>query len=145
MSKKRYNNILVPVDGSDASLEALEKGIEMAKFYDATLTVAHVIDIRSYSMAIAYREPLEKHAKTRADEILSDAKKRADEAGLSKVETIIYEGAPRTAIAKKIAPEVKADLIIMGATGYGMIERVLMGSVSESTMRHATCDVLIVR
>ncbi len=140
-----YKTILVPVDGSEASLKALDRAIEMAKFYSSKLVIAHVIDVRSYSLAIAYREPLEEYAEDNAKKILANAEEKAKAAGLTDVSTIKKEGSPRSAIAKKIAPEVHADLIIMGATGYGMVERMFVGSVSESTVRHSTCDVMIVR
>lgn len=140
-----YKTILVPVDGSEASLKALDRAIEMAKFYTSKLVIAHVIDVRSYSLAIAYREPLEEYAEDNAKKILDDAAKKATDAGLTAVETLKREGSPRTVIAKKIAPEVNADLIVMGATGYGMVERMFVGSVSESTVRHSTCDMMIVR
>lgn len=140
-----YKTILVPVDGSEASLKALDRAIEMAKFYDSKLVIAHVIDVRSYSLAIAYREPLEEYAEDNAKKILSDAEQKAKSAGIANVDTIKKEGSPRSVIAKKIAPEVNADLIIMGATGYGMVERMFVGSVSESTMRNSTCDIMIVR
>lgn len=140
-----YKTILVPVDGSEASLKALDRAIELAKFYSSKLVIAHVIDVRSYSLAIAYREPLEEYAFDNANKILASAEEKAKAGGLTDVETLKKEGSPRSAIAKKIAPEVKADLIVMGATGYGMVERMFVGSVSESTLRYATCDMMIVR
>lgn len=144
MSSK-YQTILVPVDGSEASLKALDRAIELAKFYSSKLVIAHVIDVRSYSLAIAYREPLEEYAEDNAKKILSVIEEKAKAEGLTDVTTLKKEGSPRSAIAKKIAPEVKADLIVMGATGYGMVERMFVGSVSESTLRYATCDMMIVR
>ncbi len=142
---KQYKTILVPVDGSDASLKALDRAIELAKLYTSKLVIAHVIDVRSYSLAIAYREPLEEYAEDNAKKILADAEQKAKDAGLTDIATLKKEGSPRSVIAKKIAPEVNADLIVMGATGYGMVERMFVGSVSESTVRHSTCDIMIVR
>lgn len=141
----QYKTILVPVDGSDASLKALDRAIELTQFYSSKLIIAHVIDVRSYSLAIAYREPLEQYAEDNANKILTDAENRAKEAGLTDIATVKKEGSPRSVIAKKIAPEVNADLIVMGATGYGMVERMFVGSVSESTVRHSHCDIMIVR
>ncbi|WP_026879462.1 universal stress protein [Ignatzschineria larvae DSM 13226] len=140
-----YKIILVPVDGSEASIKALDRAIELTKFYSSKLIIAHVIDVRSYSLAIAYREPLEQYAEDNAKKILTDAENRAKEAGLTDIATVKKEGSPRSVIAKKIAPEVNADLIVMGATGYGMVERMFVGSVSESTVRHSHCDIMIVR
>ncbi|TWS21710.1 universal stress protein, partial [Tsukamurella sputi] len=123
----------------------LDRAIELAKFYTSKLVIAHVIDVRSYSLAIAYREPLEEYAEDNAKKILADAEQKAKDAGITDVATLKKEGSPRSVIAKKIAPEVNADLIVMGATGYGMVERMFVGSVSESTVRHSTCDIMIVR
>lgn len=48
-------------------------------------------------------------------------------------------------IPKNIAAKYEADLIVVGATGLNAVERLLIGSVSEAIIRHATCDVLIAR
>ena len=44
-----------------------------------------------------------------------------------------------------LAEELGADLIVMGSRGLGGVKRALMGSVSESVVRHAHCPVLVVR
>ena len=44
-----------------------------------------------------------------------------------------------------LAEEISAGLIILGSRGVGLMRRALLGSVSESTMRHAHCPVLVVR
>ncbi len=45
----------------------------------------------------------------------------------------------------RVAEEVEAGLIVMGSRGLGGVKRALMGSVSDSVVRHAHCPVLIVR
>jgi nucleotide-binding universal stress UspA family protein len=44
-----------------------------------------------------------------------------------------------------LAEEIQADLIVMGCRGLGGVRRALMGSVSDSVVRHAHCPVLVVR
>jgi nucleotide-binding universal stress UspA family protein len=44
-----------------------------------------------------------------------------------------------------LAEELQADLIVMGSRGLGGVRRALMGSVSDSVVRHAHCPVTIVR
>ena len=48
-------------------------------------------------------------------------------------------------IAKELPESEKVDLIMLGATGLNAVERLFIGSVSEYVIRHAICDVLIVR
>ena len=53
-------------------------------------------------------------------------------------------GHPESEILR-IAEEIGADLVVVGSRGLGPLGRVLMGSVSESVVRHAHCSVLVVR
>lgn len=46
---------------------------------------------------------------------------------------------------KKLASELHADLIMCGTSGLNAVERFIVGSVSEAIVRHAPCDVLVVR
>ena len=51
----------------------------------------------------------------------------------------------RRFLAKDIPNKYHVDLIVVGQTGMNVVERWMMGSVSEHIIRHAPCDVLIVR
>lgn len=141
-----YNNILVGVDGSKESENAFDKAVEIAKRNEAKLLIAHIVDIRSFTTAEAvYEKTVTEHAESYANELLGFFEKKAKEAGLSNVELHIGYGSPKFEMTNKIAPENKVDLIICGATGVNAIERFIIGSVSEYIVRHAKCDVLVVR
>jgi nucleotide-binding universal stress UspA family protein len=58
--------------------------------------------------------------------------------------TEAIEGAPKTVIVDE-AEKFGADLIVLGSHGYGLVERLLLGSVSQSVALHAKCSVEIVR
>jgi nucleotide-binding universal stress UspA family protein len=54
-------------------------------------------------------------------------------------------GNPKEMIAKTLVEEWNCDLIVMGATGKGTIAKLVVGSVTNHVIKHAPCDVLIVR
>lgn len=140
-----YERILTAVDGSKASEKAFQKAVEIAKRNDATLLLAHVVDTRTFATAEAYDKSLSERAENYAKGLLNEYVENAKEAGVTNVEHIIKYGSPKVTIAKEIAPDHDADLIIVGATGLNAVERFLIGSVSESVARYAKSDVLIVR
>jgi len=107
--------------------------------------LSHIIDSRTFATAEAYDKSLSERAEKYARDLMNEYVANAEEAGVEKVKLVIKYGSPKVAIAKEIAPEHDADLIIVGATGLNAVERFLIGSVSESVARYAKCDVLIVR
>lgn len=140
-----YKKIIIAVDGSKASEKAFNKSVNVAKDNNATLVLAHIVDTRTFATAEAYDKSLSERAQKYAEDLLNEYVENAKEAGVENVELVIKYGSPKVAIAKEIAPENDADLIIVGATGLNAVERFLIGSVSESVARYSKCDVLIVR
>lgn len=140
-----YNKILVAVDGSKESEKAFKKAIEISKRNNAKLMIAHIVDTRTFATVEAYDRTIAERAESYAQELLAGYKKLAVDAEVQDSECIIEYGSPRSKIAKDIAPDHEADLIICGATGLNAVERFFIGSVSEHITRYAPCDVLIVR
>ncbi|WP_445612871.1 universal stress protein [Geobacillus sp. YF-1] len=140
-----YRTIVVAVDGSKEAEWALKKAIQIAKRNGAKLILSHVIDVRDFNAMGAPDYTLAERSEQYAVELLERYKQEAVAAGLNDVETDIEFGSPKVKIAKDVAPKHKADLIICGATGLNAVERFLIGSVSENIVRHAKCDVLVVR
>lgn len=141
----KYENIVIAVDGSEASEKALQKAIQVAKRNDATLVIAHVIDSRAFARLAAYDSYITDKIDEDGKQLLADYERIAHEANHTKTKMVLEYGSPKTVIAKKIIPEAEADLIVMAATGLNAVERFMIGSVSERTVRDAKCDVLIVR
>ncbi|MBU5265571.1 universal stress protein [Virgibacillus proomii] len=143
--KVKYKNILVAVDGSEASEKAFLKSLDFAKQNSARLILAHVVDSRTFATAEAYDRTLAERADEYAKELLDSYVDKAKAAGLEDLVRCVEYGSPKIKIPKDIAKEFKADLIVCGATGLNAVERFLIGSVSENITRHASCDVLVVR
>lgn len=140
-----YKSIVVAVDGSEAAEKAFKRSISVAKKNDATLTIAHVVDTRSFATIEAYDAGIYERAEDEGKQLLAEYEGTAKEADLVKINTMLKYGSPKAVIHKEILPEAEADLIIIAATGLNAVERFVIGSVSERTARYAECDVLIVK
>ena len=145
LSDDAYQNIVVAIDGSQASLRAFKKAVLICKRNEGNLIIAHVVDTKTISTAETYDQSMINQSESYASQLLSDYKKQAEDAGLKNVQTHIDYGSPKVRIPKNVAKAFDADLIICGATGLNAVERFLIGSVSENIVRHAPCDVLVVR
>lgn len=144
---QQYERILVPVDGSKEAELAFQKAVAVAmrNGEGTELRLVHVVDTRAFqnisSFDTSMVEQVTETVKKTLDKYIEDAKA----AGLQNVSYTIEYGAPKTIIAKDIPTEMKADLIMIGATGLNAVERLLIGSVTEFVTRNAICDVLVVR
>src|SRR5690625_5560943 len=76
---------------------------------------------------------------------VNDYENKAEKRGVKDIVKIIDYGSPKNIIPKKAVKKTGADLIACGATGLNAVERFIIGSVSENIVRHAPCDVLVVR
>ena len=83
--------------------------------------------------------------KAQAQEVLDEQLKKVKEAGGSVRGAHLRIGERRDQAIIHLAEELGAGLIVMGSRGLGGVRRALMGSVSDSVVRHAHCPVLIVR
>ena len=141
-----YKSIVVAVDGSKEAEYAFKKSVDVAKRNaGSTLNLVNVIDTRSFAAIEAYDRSIAERAQTFSEELLNGYKKEAEAAGLENVNIVIEYGSPKNIITKELSKVVEADLIICGATGLNAVERFLIGSVSESIVRTAKCDVLVIR
>jgi len=137
-----YDDILIPTRGGDGAELTIEHGIEIAARFDATVHVLYVVDVRS--MANIKDEPS-------IDELLADLKSdvtepvvdRARKAGLDATATV-RQGTPARDI-KEYAAEHDIGLIVMGTHAQTRVERLLVGSVAEGTVRTADRPVVTVR
>lgn len=141
-----YDVILVPTDGSEASLTAVEHGIEIAGGFDATVQFLYVVDVGTEMSASAVgdiADDLTKTLETMANDALETATTRAEEVGVAYEQTIL-EGIPHEAIAE-YSTEHDIDLIVMGASGHSGIKERLLGSTTDRVTRSVDTSVLIAR
>jgi nucleotide-binding universal stress UspA family protein len=137
--------VLVPYDGSDASLDAVEYALDV--FSDASVTVLHVVDESHfespYGRLLVGEDELRDRAHEVAADLLSEATEAADAAGRS-VETAVLVGHPVRAILD-YADEEGFDHVVVGDTGLSNVPQLLLGSVSFGVVLHADVPVTVVR
>ena len=140
------DRILVPVDGSDPSWDALE--FALSEHGDAEIVVINVINpmegaYGADAMGGDYWEGWYENAEARAEGLFDDARDRASEAG-ADIETVKETGPPARTIVD-YAEEHDIGHIIIGSHGRKGVSRILLGSVAEAVVRRATVPVTIVR
>lgn len=140
---QEYNRILVAVDGSEGSLQALRKAVVISMRNKAKLYITHILDDTG---SLPFNvEQYVKIAENNGRELLAKCQKYAEENGMVEVGLLLETGSPRTMISTTIPERENIDLIIMGARGLNAVERFFIGSVSDFVIRRAVCDVLIIR
>ena len=137
-----YDSILVPTDGSEESMDALEEAIELAKLTDATLDVLFVADTAQDSVTVVGTDVIDA-LEREGEEIVGEVVERARESGVD-VESEVVQGDPSRAIVDH-AERIGADVIVMGTHGRRGLSRMLLGSVTEAVIRTSPVPVLSVR
>lgn len=134
-------HIVVGYDGSEAAGRALDRAAELARAFDAQVTVANVAPLYvGVGHGMVPVEPLE--TPDRQHEELRHATARLAELGIA-AETVDAVGEPARTIVG-VADDRGADLIVVGTRDLGALERLLGGSVSDGVVHKAHCDVLVV-
>ena len=138
-----FRKILVPLDGSPLSEQALPYALHAARQADATLDVALVHVPEAYGdFAAPHTDDSDIEAKGRERAYLDALRDRLPPAAREMVEIHHLEGIVQEALAAEVA-ERGIDLVMMNAHGWGYTQRALVGSVSDYLMRHLTVPLLL--
>lgn len=139
-----YAHILLPTDGSDESVEALDHAVAIGEAHDATVHVLYVVDKRVYLAAA--KEDQDDVLESLTEEGEAAVEKAAEtlrDAGLD-VETAVREGIPYREILR-YPDGAPIDLIAIGTHGRtGRDKLANMGSVTERVVQNASVPVLVV-
>jgi nucleotide-binding universal stress UspA family protein len=138
--------ILLATDGSKEAELAASTAADLSARTDSELHVIHVGEVplvyhpeRHGGYHVEYEK-----AESQARQLLEAQVEKVRAAGATVAQAHLKMGKADEEIAD-LAESMGAGLIVMGTRGHGRIRRALMGSVSESVVRHAHCPVTIVR
>jgi len=144
MKHEPLSRILVPTDMSDASAHALRYATRLASRFDATLLVVYArdvmppIDFGAPMTPMTLNADLEEIAR---EELLAFAESNI--VPQVPFEIAVADDTPLNAILS-YAKTSRAQLIVMGTHGRTGFRRLVLGSVTETVMRHATVPVLTI-
>src|ERR671918_2184014 len=149
--------VLLATDGSREADLAARTAADLAKKTHSELHVVHAFGIAPVGPPVypeatelqsvefeAQNEERQRISEQRAREVLETEVQKVRSGGDTVAEEHLVEGRVAPGIVG-IAEEIGAGLIVMGSRGLGGIKRALVGSVSDSVVRHAHCPVLVVR
>lgn len=133
--------VVVPVDFSESSSAAIRTGLEMvAKPSD--LHLLHVlVSLDAVSPGVIWGDMTDRKRKVEAQKFFEKFLKKLKVTGVT---TAIRIGDPGSEVTEYARAE-RADLIVIPSHGYHGLKRVVLGSVAERVLRHATCPVLVLR
>lgn len=140
-----FRQLLIPLDGSESSLQASRYGLRLARREGAAVMAVHVVDEENAADLARY-----------ADCPLADVLARMQRSGQSYLEPVrdwartrgvafrmeVRVGIPHRVILERAA-DIGADLIVMGTVGRRGPRRVLIGSVTERVIAHSPVPVLV--
>jgi nucleotide-binding universal stress UspA family protein len=134
--------VLLATDGSPDAALAAQSAIELC---ERTGSELHVVHVGEY-LPTFYAQTEEEPAQLRADaqRLLEEQLERIRTAGGQVAQVHLRLGRPAEQIVN-LSEEIGAGVVVVGSRGLSALRRAVLGSVSESVVRHAHCPVFVVR
>jgi nucleotide-binding universal stress UspA family protein len=141
--------ILLATDGSKEARLAAEAAAELSKDTGSEVHIAYVLpsprELRGHHLySREVMSSVLEQAEGEARSLLEEQAKQMGASGGKVAETHLETGEPDKEIVR-LSEELGAGTIVIGSRGLGGLRRALMGSVSESVVKHAHCPVFVVR
>ena len=143
-----FKDILVPVDGSGASVKAIEKAAAIAQAFKSRVTVVCVIDSYAFTgigTDVAYGQNEYLAAATAEATLSLNSASEVFAASGVDVQASVIEGQSIYKSILDAAVSSDADLIVMGSHGRKGLEKLVLGSVAAQVLSHTHLPVMIVR
>ena len=143
--------ILLATDASRDARKAAQMASDIANTSDSELHVLHIGHVGDFHVAPGAEQSFSARTgglgeiREEAEKRLDEAVKQVEQVGGTVTQSHLRMGNPAEEIIKFCEEQGGFGLIVMGSRGLGPIKRRLIGSVSESVVRHAQCPVLVAR
>ena len=139
-----YHRIVVGFDGSDSSRRALQDALRLAKLSGAEMLVTLVEEhLPKYPSAMSETTEEREAIDTYFVKLQEEAERLGREAGVTLAVRIVAGSAPK--LLCDVAKEVRADLLVIGASGRSGLWGSVLGTTADKVVDHAPCSVLVVR
>lgn len=139
-----YDSILIPTDGSNQAMNAVEEGVRLAAELGSTVHVLYIIDEFEAKIVPITGEQDEKRAEYReyAEEVTREVVDVAEAAGV-ECHTAIETGITHREIINYVKEE-DIGMVVMGSRGRSNIEEMLLGSTADKVIRSVDIPVTVV-
>jgi nucleotide-binding universal stress UspA family protein len=150
MKRPSIRNILVPIDFSKISIQAIKTARRLARRFAASI---HLVHVRQFDYAAGFAAPappivpfsLMTYEQEGERRVLKELNALAREYGVSSAIFHVLSGAPPFDEICRLAQKIPADLIVMPTHGYTGLKHVFLGSTAERVIQHSPCPVFVVR
>jgi nucleotide-binding universal stress UspA family protein len=143
--------ILLATDASQDAVKAAQMASDLANVSGSELHVLHIGNMKDFHIApgaeqtFATRSGTYGEIQEKAEKTLEEAVRQVEEVGGTVAQAHVRTGDPDDEIIRFCEEQGDFGLIVIGSRGLGPVKRKLMGSVSESVVRHAHLPVLVTR
>jgi nucleotide-binding universal stress UspA family protein len=150
MKTLNVQNIIVPIDFSNMSVQAIQIAKKLARRFGASIHLAHVRQFNYAADLMAPVPPMVPIAFTpyehdAARSVLKELEEVASECGVSSATCDVLSGAPPFDEICRLAKTVSAGLVVMTTHGRTGLKHVFLGSTAERIVQHSSCPVLVTR
>ena len=140
------DRLLVPVDGSENSMKAVEKALEIGLLNNSHITLLTVVNSQKdnpYILEQDYSTDISQSNIENGKRVLKNAMELCEDYP-GEVDTLLRNG-DIAEIVIDTAEELDSDLIVMGRRGMSISARSLLGSISNKVLNYANRSVLVVK
>lgn len=139
MATANARPIVVAVDGSEPSWQALETALHLAKLMDRPVDVLFVVQLVSAGYFSFIDRHLREEQEAYAAKVLADAQERGLKAGVTVRPHMLKSGSdPSGAILQYLEQAGPVKFLVMGTHGHGFVARHIIGSVTERVIREVS-------
>lgn len=147
-AQRRYDNVVVPFDMSDASANALRTALAMGLIGEGGATLLHAfmpVGKGKMQMAGSNQAAIDSYAASERQRATDELVRFlvANNFGDGRWSVRVEEGGPIDVISRAVS-EMRADILVMGTHGRSALFRALIGSVTEEALRSLNVDILAV-
>jgi nucleotide-binding universal stress UspA family protein len=153
LAQQQISKIVVPIDGSEKSMEAADYAVKMAERYGSEVAVVYVIHMdQNLELLGIYRlsgpDPIKKkmdEAKDEAQKWFAEISRNAEQRKVHVKTDVIEFPMSVVATIVEYAVSENADVIVIGTRGRSGISKMLLGSVASGVVTYAPCPVVVVK
>jgi universal stress protein A len=142
---RRFNRILVPIDFSRPSLNAVPYALAISRQFGVDVHLLHVTDVTQQpppsllTLPVVPYTELNQRFMKRLQALVLKYRTDGNVSALEPRTGIVYEE------ICEVARDLKADLVVVATHGYTGYKRMFLGSTAERVVQHSPCPVLVVR